>query len=458
MKLLTSITSKFKHILNSEKSLTAQVLYRCSYVQSKSQVTEEEKKHDLKIPKPELDLDYLCNTDNKNEIKFNIDNRKGVGDIDKLLELHYKIKSLNADSPQYENIHEEFLAEANKIPNKSHPDVRKYGEKPKLIKVLGHCPTYDFKPKLFDFLTKRLHLVRNDNISNFTGHRSYFFMGQLADLESALIKWSLNKLIDRGFKVISVPNILNRNIIEACGMATRGVRSQVYSLSEEHYGKDLCLSGTSEMSIAGYFMNKTVQENELPLRIAAVSRCFRAETSRVADERGIYRVHQFTKVEMFGLSFPEESDKLLEEFCTFEEEHFSSLGLHLQVLDMPLHELGAQAYRKYDIEAWLPGKNMWGEISSCSNCTDYQSRRLNIKCNGKHVHTVNGTACAVPRMVIALLETHQHKNGTISIPTPLQPFMKGQTLIDTKSNVPDMTLLRLSTKKTKKATEPKLSE
>lgn len=154
---------------------------------------------------------------------------------------------------------------------------------------------------------------------------------------------------------------------------------------------------------------------------------------------------------MFGFSLPEKSDELLEEFCAFEEEQFSSLGLHLQVLDMPLHELGAQAYRKYDVEVWLPGKNTWGEISSCSNCTDYQSRRLNIKYNnGTHVHTVNGTACAVPRMVIALLETHQRKDGTISIPTPLQPFMKGQTLIDTKSNVPDMRLFRLTSKKSRK--------
>lgn len=232
MKLLTSITSKFKPILNSEKSLPVQVLYRCSNVQSKSQVTEEgnihcESGNDLKIPQPELDLDYLCNTDNRNEIKFNIDNRKGVGDIDKLLELHNQIKSLNTDSPQYEQIHKEFVAEAVKIPNRSHPDIREYGEKPKVIKVLGEYPKYDFKPRQFDFLTKRLHLARHDNLPNFTGHRSYFFMGQLADLESALIKLSLNRLITHGFKIISVPNILNRNVIEACGMVTRGERSQV---------------------------------------------------------------------------------------------------------------------------------------------------------------------------------------------------------------------------------------
>lgn len=452
MRLFISITSKFKPILNSEKSVTVQTLYRCSSVQSRSQVTEEETvfcghSNDLKIPQPELELEYLCNTANRDEIKYNIDNRKGIGDIDKLLELHNKVKSLNASNPEYETVHNEFLTEAVKIPNKSHLDVVAYGEKPKVVKVIGERPKYDYKPRLFDFLTKRFDLLRTDNITNFTGHRSYFFMGQLADLESALIKWSLKKLITRGFKVISVPNILNRNIIEACGMATRGERSQVYSLSEEHYGKDLCLSGTAEMSIAGYFMNKNIQENKLPMRIAAVSRCFRAETSRVSNERGIFRVHQFTKVEMFGLSLPEKSDELLEEFRSFEEEHFLSLGLHLQVLDMPLHELGAQAYRKYDIEAWLPGKDRWGEISSCSNCTDYQSRRLNIKCNGKHVHTVNGTACAVPRMVIAILETHQRKDGTINIPAPLQPFMKGQTLIDTRSNVPDMKLLRLQPRK-----------
>ena len=194
MRLLASITSKFKLILNSEKPV--KLFYRCSSVHSRSQMTEEENTNsenvkDLKIPHPELELVYLCNADNRNEIKFNIDNRKGVGDIDKLLELHNKMTSLSLYSSEYESVQKELLTEAFKIPNKSHPDVREYGEKPKVIKVIGESPKYDFKPRLFEFLTKRLHLLRNDNITNFTGHRSYFLMGQLADLESALIKLSL---------------------------------------------------------------------------------------------------------------------------------------------------------------------------------------------------------------------------------------------------------------------------
>lgn len=150
------------------------------------------------------------------------------------------------------------------------------------------------------------------------------------------------------------------------------------------------------------------------------------------------RVHHFTKVEMFAVTKPEDSNKILEEFRDFEEDQFTSLGLHVQVLDMPLHELGAQAYQKYDIEAWMPGKEIWGEVSSCSNCTDFQSRRLSIKSGEQYLHTVNGTACAIPRIVIALFETHQQGNGSVAIPLVLQPYMRGNHSIDhiTNSAIP----------------------
>lgn len=160
-----------------------------------------------------------------------------------------------------------------------------------------------------------------------------------------------------------------------------------------------------------------------------------------------YRVHEFTKVEMFAVSPENQSDSILEEFRKIEEEYFSRLGLHFRVLDMPPHELGAPAYRKYDIEAWLPGRNIFGEISSCSNCTDFQSRRLNIRYktsdNIKYAHTVNGTACAIPRMLIAITETYQNSNGTISIPIVLQKYMKNKTHIGKQKRIPDLKLIKL---------------
>lgn len=149
---------------------------------------------------------------------------------------------------------------------------------------------------------------------------------------------------------------------------------------------------------------------------------------------------------MFAVTKPEQSDELLESFREIEEENFSSLGLHLRTLDMPPHELGAPAYRKYDIEAWLPGRKIFGEISSCSNCTDFQSRRLNIKYKKNdselYVHTLNGTACAIPRMLIAIIETFQNNNGTISIPTVLQKYMNNDSYISRQKKIPELSLIK----------------
>uniref|UniRef100_A0A1B6M1D8 serine--tRNA ligase n=1 Tax=Graphocephala atropunctata TaxID=36148 RepID=A0A1B6M1D8_9HEMI len=397
------------------------------------------------FPSPILDESYLCDQKNKEEIKRNIIRRKGVGDIEKVLQLHGE---LSAKSDNESFIRDSLMKEMLKIPNRTHPDILNYGDMPNIVKSIGDKKSFNFKPKEFHIITKQLNVLKNDT-SNFTGHRSYFFSGQLAELESALIKYFMSKLLHIGFQAVSVPDILERSIIESCGMETQGIRSQVYSLSPKHYESDKCLSGTAEMALAAYLMNKELSEDELPLRLAAVSRCFRAETSRTADERGIYRVHQFTKVEMFGVSEPEKSSELLEEFREFEEEQFASLGLHLRVLDMPPHELGAQAFRKYDVEAWLPGRQIWAELSSCSDCTDYQSRRLAIRCGDRHLHTVNGTACAVPRLVIALFETHQQSDGSVLIPPPLQPFMGNATVIsrDSTKHIPRLRPIKRLTQK-----------
>lgn len=204
-------------------------------------------------------------------------------------------------------------------------------------------------------------------------------------------------------------------------MSTDGERNQVYRILPSN----LCLSGTSEMALAGYFAGSKMKPNQLPTKVTAVSRCFRAETSGLQEEKGIYRVHQFTKVEMFSVCRPTESEAMLEEFKEIEINLFKSIGLHFQLLDMPPCELGAPAYRKYDIESWMPGRKMWGEISSCSNCNDYQSRRLNIMTDetNEYAHTVNGTACAIPRMLIAIIESFQRDDGSIVIPEVLRKYM-----------------------------------
>jgi seryl-tRNA synthetase len=251
----------------------------------------------------------------------------------------------------------------------------------------------------------------------------------LAELEQGLIKFTIDQLEKFGFEMISVPDILYPRVIESCGMAVRGDRNQVYFV--ETGGEDACLSGTAEMAIGGFLQNRVFSLEELPLKLAAVSRCFRAETSSLEEEAGLYRVHYFTKVEMFGVTGSEsgtESNDLHEEFLFIQKQLFQKFNLHYRVLEMPPSELGLSAHRKFDIEAWLPGKKMFGEISSCSNCTDFQSRRLDVRYKSgdgqvKFVHTVNGTACAVPRMLISLVETFQTPGGGVELPPRIQECM-----------------------------------
>ncbi|KAI4459082.1 seryl-trna synthetase [Holotrichia oblita] len=397
---------------------------------------------------PELDFTYICNQNNLEDITANIRRRKGVGDIKLVQQLKRDLDDLNPTDPKYEGAKLKFLSECKNIPNTTHPDIIDYNDEPKIIKHIGEKKEFKFKPKEFHEISKRLNLIRTEQLGYLSGHRSYYLLGDLANLEHALTRYTLNNLIQQNFKLITVPDILHRDIIESCGLNTRGERTQVYQLDERH-GSDLCLSGTSEMALAGFLMNRILsEEKELPLKLATVSRCFRAETSSIADEKGIYRVHEFTKVEIFIVTKPEESDNMLEEIRNIEEEHFAMLGIHLRTLDMPPHELGAPAYRKYDIEAWMPGRQIFGEISSCSNCTDYQSRRLNIKYSKvggggtEFVHTLNGTACAVPRMLIALLETYQNDNGTISVPDCLRRYLGNKDVIRRQKNVPELMLIK----------------
>ncbi|KAB0800481.1 hypothetical protein PPYR_06221 [Photinus pyralis] len=394
---------------------------------------------------PELDLKYLCNLEHLDEINSNIKARKGVGDISLVLKLKENLSNLTSVDHNYEKVRRQFYDELLKIPNRTHPSVAHLNE-PITVSTTGEKKTFDFKPREFYEICKRLNFVRTDQLGNVAGSRSYYLLGDMAELEKALISYTVSHLLDENFELVSVPDILHRDIIEACGLNTHGDRTQVYSLDSEMFGPDLCLSGTSEMALAAMYANEVIPAGRLPVKLAAVSRCYRAEASSVAEERGIYRVHQFTKVEMFAISKPEDSNGILEEFRLIEEGNFASLGLHLRTLDMPPNELGAPAYRKYDVEAWLPGRNMYGEVSSCSNCTDYQSRRLNIKysdgdCVG-YVHTLNGTACAIPRMLIAIIETFQTDKGVISIPEVLRKYMNNRTVIGKQTAIPDLKLIK----------------
>ncbi|XP_031836659.2 seryl-tRNA synthetase, mitochondrial [Nomia melanderi] len=390
------------------------------------------------IPEPEYDINFLCNPINRDVINKNIVARKGIGNIDKVLELSQK--------PE---LKESFLHELSQIPNHTDPTVLSYGDKPQLLKTCGNKPEFDFEPKEFSKLVTNLKLLQNQSLGPVIGQRGYILVGDLAQLEEALVHYTIKELQKHGFKIVSVPDIIPTKIIERCGLITDKGRTLVYNLHSS-YGDNYSLSGTAEMSLAYKVMNNTFNTVELPLKLAAVSRCFRAETSKLSEERGIYRAHQFTKVEMFVCTEQEKSVEQFHELQQIQEHLFSSLNLCFQIIDMPPHDLGAPAYRKVDMEAWMPGKKSYGEISSCSNCTDYQSRRLNIKYKTQtgeslHVHTLNGTACAIPRMLIALCETYQTKHSRITVPKILEPYMGDKTLIR-KQPIADMRIYKYKPK------------
>nr|XP_022333624.1 serine--tRNA ligase, mitochondrial-like [Crassostrea virginica]XP_022333625.1 serine--tRNA ligase, mitochondrial-like [Crassostrea virginica] len=384
----------------------------------------------FEAPQPEFDWEYLCDENKKKEIEENIGNRKGVGDVSKMISL-WKSFQKEADVTLKESLLHQLNEEASKIPNRtSTSSPIGSEEKAECIGLHGTKRDFTFKPQSVVDIGQRLNLLRTSDVGHTTGPRTYYFLSDLARLEQALIRYTLDNILPRGFTLVSVPDLLNSSVVEACGFKTTGERNQVYKLESSHHDNILCLAGTSEMSLAGLFMNEKF--TSLPKKVCAVSRCYRAEVSALEEEQGIYRVHQFTKVEMFGVTQKGQGDDLLAEFLEIEKQLFINLGLHFRVLEMPSQELGAPAYRKFDIETWMPAKEFWGEISSASNCTDYQSRRLNLKYTGNrgevlHAETVNGTACAVPRLIMAIVENNQEQDGGVVIPEVLRPYMLGQT-------------------------------
>eukprot|EP00108_Taenia_solium_P012203 TsM_000894900 transcript=TsM_000894900 gene=TsM_000894900 len=273
------------------------------------------------------------------------------------------------------------------------------------------------------------------------GPRAYAFYDSLAVLEAALLQLTLDRTRKAGFQLIAVPDILLSSVIQRCGFPTTGDRNQVFNVAERKEsavgnGALFSLSGTAEMGIAGFCADRAfggvgTADAEF---FCAVSRCYRHEIA--PQESLLYRTHQFTKVEIFCVAkpSPEVGDRVFERIVEFQKKLYSDLELHFRVLEMPTSELGNPAHRKIDIEAFMPGEGIFGEvtISSTSNCTDYQAIRLNIlwkqdSAEERHpyAYTLNGTGCAVTRILKALVETHQNSDGTIDIPRILWPYMNG---------------------------------
>ena len=263
-----------------------------------------------------------------------------------------------------------------------------------------------------------------------TGSGFYFIKGELVLLDLALQRFAVDFLMDRGFTPTITPDLATDAVLEGIGFMPRGPETQVYSIEN----MDLSLVGTAEITLGGLYKDQTLMSDELPLRLCGLSHCYRTEAGAAGRaSRGLYRVHQFTKVEMFAFTRPDQSDAMHEELLQIERDLFDALGIPFRIVDTATGDLGGPAYRKYDLEAWMPGRGEsgeWGEVTSTSNCTDYQARRLNSRFKikdqkGTHfTHTLNGTALALSRALISILENHQNADGSVTIPEAIRSYVR----------------------------------
>ena len=317
---------------------------------------------------------------------------------------------------------------ARQIPNMVHPKapVGKLDTENLEVKKVGTPRKFDFEPKDHVELGESLDIIDFDRGTKVSGPKFYYLKNEAVFLEQALIMYALNTLRKHNFQMFITPDVAKEDVLKGIGFNPRGNESNVYSIEDE----GTCLVATAEITLGGYHQNEILDKTSLPRFYGGLSHCFRREAGAAGQfSKGLYRVHQFDKVEMFAYATPEQSDEIHEKLRLIEEEIFEGLGLPFHVVDTCTGDLGAPAYRKWDLEAWMPGRNggEYGEVTSTSNCTDYQARRLNIKYKdddgkNKYVHTLNGTAIAVGRAMLAILENYQNADGSVTIPPVLVPY------------------------------------
>ncbi len=337
---------------------------------------------------------------------------------------------------ELDEIEEEQLAIQSLIPNMSHPDAPVgEGEQSNREIARGKTPPpFDFEPLDHVELGEKLELLDFEAGARVSGAGFYFLKNEAVLLELALQQFAVETLLAEGFTPMSTPDLARNEILQGIGFIPRGPETQIYSVE----GTDLSLVATAEITLGGLLAGQTVDADRLPIKLCGTSHCFRTEAGAAGRAaRGLFRVHQFTKVEMFAFTLPDESDAMLETLRAMECRLFDALEVPYRVVEVATGELGGPAYRKYDLEAWMPGRGGWGEVTSASNCTDYQARRLGARYKVKgekgtrFVHTLNGTAIAISRALIAILENHQRADGSVVVPEVLRA-MVGKERIEAK--------------------------
>ena len=377
----------------------------------------------------DVDIDFLINlNDERKKLRFEAEQKrseqKEIGKaiatadeeskealLSKASDLSNVVKSLFEKVDQKD---EEFFNQWVKIPNiisETSPDGKSDVDNSE-IKKIGNIKEIK-NPRDHLEIASKLNLIDVEKASEVSGSRFAYLFGDLVKIEFNLVSWALNKLSDKGFTPTVPPVLVRENALFGTGFFPDDAE-QVYEIPND----DLFLVGTSEVPLAALHSNEILNIEELPLRYAGFSTCFRREAGTYGkDTTGIFRVHQFDKVEMFSFCDPTKSEEEHEFILSVEEELLQALEIPYRVVDVCAGDLGASATKKFDIEAWIPSQNTFREVTSCSNTTDYQARRLNIraKSEGKTsvLHTLNGTAIAVGRILIALIENNQNEDGSV---------------------------------------------
>ena len=374
----------------------------------------------------------------KNTAAKGISEAKKSGDEAKAQAILAQVATLGAEISQLEAKTQEALEQRDSIrmsiPNILHSEVPQGADESgnTVHSTYGEKPEFNFEPRTHNELIEMNKWVDLKRAAKIAGSRFFFLKGDLARLELALQNYSVDFIRKRGYTLVQPPVMMNRKAYE--GVTDLGdFETVMYGIEPDKY----YMIATSEHPLTSMYMDETIPEEQLPLKIVGVSPCFRREVgSHGQSDLGIWRVHQFTKIEQIVFAKPEESWAIHEELLQNCIDLWNELGLHYEVVNICTGDMGTVAARKYDLEAWLPGAGQYKEIVSCSNCTDYQANRLQVKygqpghANQPIVHTLNSTAVATSRALVAIIEQNQLEDGRVSIPDVLVPFMDGQTTLE----------------------------
>ncbi len=395
-------------------------------------LVDEAKKLDIQIKELKQSAQQLRAERNKISEKINEAKKKGK-DVKKILEeakkIPDKIKVLEDEQIKIENLLNEIM---QKIPNIMWKDVPKGKDATQNVEIKkgGKIKKFDFPVKNHVEIIETLQIGDFEASARVSGKGFYYLKGDLALLNQALIKFSIDFMTKKGYTNIEPPLMLNEKSIFA-SMDKNAMAQSVYSIKDD----DLSLIGTSEQSILAMHAGETIQEMELPKKYFSYSMCFRKEVgAHGINEKGLWRTHQFNKVEQFIFCRPEDSEKMYEELFNNSDEILKVLELPYRWVEICTGDLADWKFRSADFEVYRPTTKEYGELGSLSNCTDYQARKLNIKCvnkegNKRILHTLNNTAIATSRMMVAIIENYQNKDGSITIPKVLVPYMGGKTKI-----------------------------